>query len=112
MNETLKPTNLYTTNQKKIYEKEYKENKKQGKQKTYSNKYFYNILQQLIEENPQLKEIEKTILIDAYRRLLLSINKYKKGLIAKPKLMEENQSYISYKYPIIIKINTMIKGYT
>lgn len=84
---------------KKIYEKEYKEDKKQGKQKTYSNKYFYNILQQLIEENPQLKEIEKTILINAYRRLLLSINKYKQGLIAKPKLMEEKQSYISYEIP-------------
>lgn len=84
---------------KKIYEKEYKEDKIQGKQKTYSNKYFYNILQQLIKENPQLKKTEKTILIDAYRRLLSSINRYKQGLASKPKIMGEKQPSKSYKIP-------------
>ena len=83
----------YVYNKSKlIYEKEYKENLKSGKKVVYSNKYFYDILKQLLKENNHLKQVDKIILIDAYHRLLDSINNYKTGLSQKPKFIKKTST--------------------
>lgn len=83
----------YVYNKSKlIYEKEYKENLKSGKKVVYSNKYFYDILKHLLKENNHLKQVDKIILIDAYHRLLDSINNYKTGLSQKPKFIKKTST--------------------
>ena len=83
----------YVYNKSKlIYEKEYKENLKSGKKVVDSNKYFYDILKQLLKENNHLKQVDKIILIDAYHRLLDSINNYKTGLSQKPKFIKKTST--------------------